>query len=34
MKAQAREMTLKELEEWNQMWIDLINNIDEVPHGK
>lgn len=33
MKAQAKEMTPEELEEWNQMWADLLENIEEVLRG-
>lgn len=33
MKGIAREMTPEELKEWNQMWIDLIENIEEVLRG-
>ena len=33
MKGTAREMTPEELEEWNHMWIDLIENIEEVLRG-
>lgn len=33
MNAKAREMTSDELEEWNQMWADLIENIEEVLRG-